>query len=201
MRLVEHIQNIHKLKANIAKLRQLNSGELAALKKWYDVTYTYNSNAIEGRSVQEILEAKNHKDAIDLLYTAVQYKTSLNAELMQAFHQAMMKDIGACTLPDMSNIWAAYHEDTDKGDLVAIARFYYDCAQLEPDIYGGGQVLRLITNAMLLRCGYPLQILPFERKQEYLSSLHSSKTFSDFYTFFLSVQYESMKDYLRMLAT
>lgn len=106
-------KEIRKLKKQIDDLRPLSKGELAELKKWYDVTYTFHSNALEGNTltlaetkivvedgitvgghpVREILEAKNHKIVIDNLVAAVQKKQDLNEELLLFLHKNLIKGI------------------------------------------------------------------------------------------------------------
>jgi len=106
-------QKIKKLKKQIDAIRPLSKGELAELKKWYNVTYTYHSNAIEGNTLtlaetkivvedgltvgghplREILEAKNHKEVIDQLMNVVQKKQDLTEELLFQLHKTLIKSI------------------------------------------------------------------------------------------------------------
>ena len=94
--------------------------------------------------------------------------------------------------------WYKENKNT-KNQLKLIAEWHYRFVKIHPFIDGNGRVTRLIVNLMLLKNNYPLQIIPIIRRQEYINSLHSSKTFDEFYKFFLSVQYENMKDYIRMI--
>lgn len=86
------VEQIKKLKKKIDALRPLTKSELAELHKWYAVTYTYHSNALEGNTLtlgetklvvedgitvgghplREIFEAKNHKEVIGELISVVQ---------------------------------------------------------------------------------------------------------------------------------
>ncbi len=89
-------KKIKKLKKKIDTLRPLTRSELVELHKWYVVTYTYHSNALEGNTLslgetklivedgitvgghplREILEAKNHKEVIEELISIIQKKIS-----------------------------------------------------------------------------------------------------------------------------
>jgi Fic family protein len=106
-------QEIKKLKKEIDNLKPLSKGELAELKKWYDVTYTFHSNAIEGNTLtlaetkiivedgltvaghplREILEAKNHKEVIDDLIRVVQKKKDLDEKILLKLHKILIKSI------------------------------------------------------------------------------------------------------------
>lgn len=44
-------EQVKKLKKKIDVLRPLTKSELAELHKWYAVTYTYHSNALEGNTL------------------------------------------------------------------------------------------------------------------------------------------------------
>lgn len=106
-------QQIKKLKKQIDAMRPLSRSELAELKKWHNVTYTYHSNAIEGNTltlaetkiivedgltvgghpVREILEAKNHKEVIEQLMDIVKKKQNLTEDLLFKLHKTLIKSI------------------------------------------------------------------------------------------------------------
>ena len=80
---------IDAMKMEVAKRRPLTSGEARRLRNTFLVDYTYSSNAIEGNTLtlketywviqegitvkgkplKDHLEAKNHKEALDFLYS------------------------------------------------------------------------------------------------------------------------------------
>lgn len=106
-------QKIRKLKKKIDKMRPLSKSEVVELRKWYNVTYTFHSNAIEGNSLslaetkiivedgltvgghplREILEAKNHKLLIDELMKVVQKEQEINEQLLFRLHKILIKGI------------------------------------------------------------------------------------------------------------
>lgn len=235
------LEKIDHLKQEIAQKKPLNQGELMELKKWYQVTYTYHSNAIEGSSLtleetrlvvedgltvegkplREVFEATNHSKAIDLIYQLAQSKKPVDEETVKQVHQVILANIDEENagkyrrvavqisgeeepLPLSSEVPAqmsALFNWLEKAplNLKTIAKWHYDFVKIHPFVDGNGRTARLVVNLMLMQLGYPIQIIPIVRRREYISSLHSSRSFDDFLTFFLSVQYESMKDYLRML--
>lgn len=239
------LQKIKDLKQKIDSMRPLNQGELNELKKWYSVTYTYNSNAIEGNSLtleetkmvleegitiggkplREIFEVINHGKAIEKLYEFLKNNQDITEHTIKDVHKVILNKIDdenagiyrkiqvyisgesevlppAKDIPKlMKELFTWYKKGLTKKDVLElIAEWHYKFVKIHPFVDGNGRVARLIVNLMLLKNGYPIQIIPIIRRQEYIQSLHSSKTFRDFYKFFLSVQYENMKDYLRMIS-
>ncbi len=232
---------IEQLKQTIDQKRPLNKGELAELKKWYQVTYTYHSNAIEGNSLtleetrlvvedgitvdgkplREIFEATNHSKAVELIYELARQNQSIDETTIKSIHKLILTQIddenagqyrksavyisgeteplppASEVFQKMETLFAWLHEQ--ELSLEVVAKWHYDFVKIHPFVDGNGRTARLVSNLMLIELGYPIQIIPIIRRREYISSLHSSKTFDDFYAFFLSVQYENMKDYLRML--
>lgn len=239
------LANIKDLKQKIDSMRPLNQGELNELKKWYNVTYTYNSNAIEGNSLtleetkmvleegvtiegkplREIFEAVNHSKAIDTLYEFLKSDRDISEEFVKEIHKIILSKIDdenagiyrkiqvyisgeSGALPPandvpklMKELFTYCEKESKKKDILElIAEWHYKFVKIHPFVDGNGRVARLIVNMMLLKNNYPIQIIPMVRRREYIQSLHSSNTFLDFYEFFLSVQYENMKDYLRMIS-
>lgn len=235
------LQKIEALKQEIDQKRPLNVGELAELKKWYQVTYTYHSNAIEGSSLtleetrlvvedgitvegkplREIFEATNHSKAVDLIYQLVKKSPSVDEAVIKSIHKLILAQIDdenagvyrkiavfisgeTQPLPPASEVQSKMQAleswlNSSPLNLESIAKWHYEFVKIHPFVDGNGRTARLVSNLMLMTLGYPIQIIPIVRRREYIASLHSSKNFEDFYAFFLSVQYENMKDYLRML--
>ena len=90
----DKLDAIKELKKKVDALRPLSPSEATQLKRWYEVTYTFHSNSIEGNSLtlaetkivvedgltvggkplRDVLEAKNHKELVDDLIEVVQKK-------------------------------------------------------------------------------------------------------------------------------
>ncbi|MBU3924425.1 Fic family protein [Patescibacteria group bacterium] len=107
---------LDKIKANKKILdakRSLTQSEIKTIRKWFDVTYTYHTNAIEGntltlsetrmiledgltvggKQVKEILEAKNHQKTLDLLFEIVSGEKDLSEEIICNLHKKLLLDI------------------------------------------------------------------------------------------------------------
>ena len=74
-------------------------------------------------------------------------------------------------------------------------------ATIHPFIDGNGRTARLAMNLSLLQNGYPIIIIPPILRNDYIASLRLANTgdTEPFLNFISSVEYESSKDYLRLL--
>lgn len=93
--------------------RPLSVSAVTRLKEYFDVEWTYHSNAIEGstltlretevvlhqgitvggKSLREHLEAINHKHAIDFVESLVKQEASLTAHTIRQIHSLILKGI------------------------------------------------------------------------------------------------------------
>lgn len=112
---MDYLSQIAALKAKIDARRPLNKGELHELQKWYRVTMTYHSNALEGstltenetklvveegitiggKTVRELKEALNHATLVDELFAVASGKKPITENLIKAWHGILLKDIDA----------------------------------------------------------------------------------------------------------
>lgn len=110
----DKLQKIDNLKQELDSLRPLKQEQLEGIKTMYDVELTYNSNAIEGstldyaetkiillegltiggKTTREHLEAINHKDAIDYIEQIAQKKTkNIKRTDVLAVHRIILRGI------------------------------------------------------------------------------------------------------------
>ncbi|MDR1931842.1 MAG: Fic family protein, partial [Spirochaetales bacterium] len=70
-----------------------------------------------------------------------------------------------------------------------------------PFIDGNGRTARLVMNLSLLQSGYPIIIIPPILRNDYISTIRLANKgdLQPFFDFILNVEYESAKDYLRLL--
>jgi Fic family protein len=112
--LKDKLQKINSLKNELDALRPLKKEQLDGIKTMYDVEFTYNSNAIEGstldyaetkiillegltiggKTTREHLEAINHKSAIDYIEDIAQKKTkNIKRTDVLAIHRLILRGI------------------------------------------------------------------------------------------------------------
>ena len=235
---------IRELKDTIDSLRPLSSSELSELRKWYITTNTYHSNAIEGNSLTleetkivvedgltvkgkpliDVLEAKNHKDVMNLLFAIVQQKKDITEAVILSLYKEILKGIdeenagayrrvqvritgeqefppSADKIPLLIKELSDWYTDQKKKlhPVVLAAEFHYRFVKIHPFIDGNGRMARLLANLILLRNGYPLVIIPVVVRQDYIHSLKSTSPKSEFVALFLNSTKENMQDYLKMV--
>lgn len=112
--ITDKLQKLDKLKNELDALRPLKKEQLDSIKTMYDVELTYNSNAIEGstldyaetkiillegltiggKTTREHLEAINHKSAIDYIEEIAQKKTkNIKRTDVLAIHRIILRGI------------------------------------------------------------------------------------------------------------
>ena len=112
--ITDKLQKIDSLKKELDALRPLKKEQLEGIKTMYDVELTYNSNAIEGstldyaetkiillegltiggKTTKEHLEAINHKSAIDYIENIAQKKTkNIKRTDVLAVHRIILRGI------------------------------------------------------------------------------------------------------------
>jgi len=81
------------------------------------------------------------------------------------------------------------------------AKLHERIASIHPFIDGNGRTARLVMNLSLLQNGYPLIIIPPILRNDYIALIRLANTGNTepFFNFISSIEYESSKDYLRLL--
>jgi Fic family protein len=81
------------------------------------------------------------------------------------------------------------------------AKLHERIASIHPFIDGNGRTARLVMNLALLQAGYPIAVIPPVLRGDYiyLISLANKGDREQFFNFISSVEYESAREYLRMV--
>ncbi|MEX0896341.1 MAG: Fic family protein [Patescibacteria group bacterium] len=214
---------IDQKKLQLQKLRPIPSTAIKKLQERFEIEMTYNSNAIEGNSLtlketflvinegitikgkplKDHLEAKDHHDAVELVYELVDKKSrpTLSEHLIRSLHQLVVKktdeDIagkyrktnvfiaGAKHIPpkamqvpiEMRELLRWYSKEQNKMHPIELsAIFHHKLVHIHPFIDGNGRTARLVMNVLLLRAGYPLAVILKNDRKKYYRALQLADT-------------------------
>jgi len=183
--------------------------------EWFGVQFTYNTSAIEGatlslldtkllledkivpkgKSIREINEVQNHKEAFDYMLS---YKGSLTRSFVLSLHKKLMHNIlwkqagkfrdVQVYLPGVDKklpkpeevpkefkklmLWHA-HNKNRYHPVVAAAYYHAAFESIHPFRDGNGRVGRLILNFMLRKSGFPMIDIKYRDRRKYYEGLQA----------------------------
>jgi Fic family protein/DNA-binding Xre family transcriptional regulator len=247
-KVTETLNAVDLLKNKWDKCRPLNQVQLKKMEEYFYTSYTYESNRIEGntltlqethliinegitiggKSMNEHLEAINHKEAIDLLKDLVHNKTPLNSYRLKQLHQLILKGIdsrnagkyrdvpvrisGSSHIPPEPYLIEKMMEDyflfyeTQKSTLhpvILAAEMHERLVSIHPFIDGNGRTSRLIMNLILLQNGYTIANLKgnlSDRMMYYnaLEKVQVNHESDDFFQLIIRNVHESLNEHIHL---
>lgn len=222
MLLRENLREIleEKLK-RLNKLRPISKTLLIKLKERFAIEMTYNSNAIEGNSLtlketywviqegltvkgkplKDVLEAKNHKEALDFLYETIDQRTAFtfSEHLIKQLHSLIIQEIdhdkagryrqvdvfitgtehkppAAYEVPLKMNklvLWA--QKNHNRMEVIEFSTLlHHKFVHIHPFEDGNGRTGRLLMNIFLMRHGFPLAIIQKVERPKYYRALQKA---------------------------
>jgi Fic family protein len=209
-------QRVLDKKKRLDKFRPLPPTLVTRLKQQMTIEYAYNSNAIEGntltlqetklvieegitiqgKSIPETLEAKNHPQAIKYIENLITGRNEINEKTVLRTHKLIMTNIaedaghyrttrakitGASftpppspeVKPKINELLKWLEENPDEYTPIELAAvFHHRFVQMHPFTEGNGRTARLLMNAILMKKGYPfITIVPKRDRPKYLKAL------------------------------
>jgi Fic family protein len=204
-------------KARLDAARPLPPGVVAKLKEYFDVEWTYHSNAIEGstltlaetrlvlldgltvggKSLQEHLEAINHKHAIDFVEALAAKLEPITEHNIRQAHALILRTIddenagayrkgqvyvtgstyvppAGIEVPPLMHELVAWINSAEAADLHPVeqaALAHFRLVHIHPFVDGNGRAARLLMNLILIREVYPPAVIRHERRPEYYDAL------------------------------
>lgn len=245
-RMENMILEIDELNNDLNELQNLDSYRISEA---LELEYTFESNRIEGntltlketdlvinkgltiggKSLNEHLEAINHKEAILYVKDIVQNKVSFSEKVLLDIHSIILSSInrdnagryrsvhvtigGSKHLPPQPFIVPKMMEDyfywfNENKDLlhpvILSAELHERLVTIHPFIDGNGRTARLVMNLILLQNGYVLVNLKgdTESRIKYYNALEKAQTVNDkseFINLILEEEKKSLKEYLRII--
>lgn len=240
------LKQLSHLKAELDQSRPMDN---AKIQEALDIEYTYESNRIEGntltlqetqmviekgltisgKSLNEHLEAINHKEAIDFIKDIVKNESELTESSLKQIHAIVLKSIdkvnagvyrtvpvmisGSTFLPPqpyllnklMEDYFHFYQENKTKlHPVVLAAEMHERLVTIHPFIDGNGRTSRLIMNLILLQQGYPIANIQgdYESRMKYYAALEKAQVHNDkseFIMLIAGVVKASLERYLSIL--
>jgi Fic family protein len=189
------------------------------LKDWLRVELTYTSNAIEGntlsrqqtaivldkgitvngKSLKEHLEATNHAQALDYVYSLAKKNYTLKENDILDLHQIILSKIddqsagryrstavriagSRVIMPNPTKIKTLMTKFVHKINLnkslhpvKLAADAHYHLVTIHPFADGNGRTARLLMNLFLIKAGYPPIIIKLTNRLAYLKSLETAQ--------------------------
>ncbi|MEY4572634.1 MAG: hypothetical protein RLZ10_1877 [Bacteroidota bacterium] len=240
------LKTIDTLKQKWVGSKPLDQIQLKKMEEYFHTSYTYESNRIEGntltlqethlvindgitiggRSMNEHLEAINHKEAIELIYDLVQNMTPFNAFRIKQLHQLILKGVdsknagkyrtvpvrisGSTHLPPEPFLIEKMMEDyflfyeTQKSNLhpvILAAEMHERLVSIHPFIDGNGRTSRLVMNLILLQNGFTIANLKgsLENRMKYYKALEKvqiNHENDEFYQLIIENVKESLQEHI-----
>lgn len=198
----------------LESLRPLPENTLKSLREKFEVEMTYNSNAIEGnrlslketylvlmkgitirgKSVQEHLEATNHKEALELLEKMV--KKNVTIEDVLELHAVILDKIDPKSagffrheqvyITESKHVPPKWREVPElmrgvvkelnspargAAAVESAVRVHHLVAWIHPFTDGNGRLSRLLCNLRLMRAGFPPVVLKKKSRIQYYDAL------------------------------
>jgi Fic family protein len=237
-------EKLTKKKQELDKYRPLPPELVKNLEEWLDVELTYTSNAIEGntlsrietalviekgitvegKSLQEHLEAINHKKALeyirelgkkghqfleekDILYIHNLILKGINDQWAGRYRQVPVFISGSnVVLPDFVKVPSLMKDfmrwlQSIQGEypVKIAADAHYKLVSIHPWIDGNGRTSRLLMDLILIQHGYPPAIIRKEERKRYLSSIQDAQlggSLQKFYDLMVEAEDRTLDIYL-----
>jgi len=180
---------------------------------------------IGGKTIREHSEALGHSEAYTYLNTLTKNKTIIESNILELhrlfYYRIDVKKAGKYRkqqvyisgtdylppkykeIPDlMKNFVLSINEWKKTLHPVTLAaKLHERIATIHPFIDGNGRTARLVMNLSLLQNGYPIIIIPPILRNDYIESTRLANVgdVEPFFNFISHIEYESSKDYLRLL--
>lgn len=216
------------------------------LHEWFKIELTYTSNAIEGntlsraetamvvekgltvegKTLQEHLEAVNHAKAFEWIMARTNTsKNDITESVILNLHQLILQKIddtnagryrtvpvriagsnvlmpNALKVPKLMEEFILWLQNSDAHPLTLAIDAHFKFVSIHPFVDGNGRTARLLMNLLLLQAGYPPAIIRKEDRKQYINSIEKAQlggSLSDYYVLMYEAVNRSLDIYLNAL--
>lgn len=241
------LERLDEKKGKLDKFRPLPTALVKNLDNWFRVELTYTSNAIEGntltrsetalvvekgitvngKTLEEHLEAINHAEALDFIKGLVHKKRQniMERDLLD-IHRAILRKIDDANagryrsvgvriaglpvaLPNplkipalMKEFFTWLHNKNQDHPVKIASDAHLKLVTIHPFADGNGRTARLLLNLLLLQRGYPPALIRKEERKIYIDSISKAQLegrTEDYYTVIYKAIDRSLNIYLEAL--
>ena len=218
----------------------------ANLREWFKIELTYTSNAIEGntlsraetalvvgkgltvegKTLQEHLEAVNHAQAFEWVMERIDRTTKnitlrtildLHQQILQKIddtHAGRIRNIpvriagsavvmpNAMKIPELMEKFILWLHKTNAHPITLAIDAHFKFVSIHPFVDGNGRTARLLMNLLLMQKGYPPAIIRKEERKRYITNIEKAQlggSFSDYYALMYEAVDRSLDIYLNVL--
>jgi len=216
------------------------------LREWFKIELTYTSNAIEGntlsraetalvlekgitvdgKTLQEHLEAVNHAQAFDWIMQRINTtQQDLTERTILELHQLILQKVddtnagryrtvpvriagstvimpNAMKVPELMEEFVSWLQTTKDNPLILAVDAHLKLVSIHPFVDGNGRTARLLMNLLLMQVGYPPAIIQKEERKQYISSIEKAQlggSLADYYALMYEAVNRSLDIYLAAL--
>lgn len=213
------IARLEEKKQKIQKFHPLPQELIKNLDEWFRVELTYTSNAIEGntltrqetalvvekgltvegKTLNEQLEAVNHAAAISYIKTlALKKITDISEKQIKEIHHIILRGIddhnaGAyrnvsvriagsrvimpnpLKVPHLMDEFVKWPHSCKEHPVKVAASAHFKLVSIHPFVDGNGRAARLLMNLILMQNGFPPAIIKKEDRLKYINSIEKGQ--------------------------
>lgn len=216
------------------------------LREWFKIELTYTSNAIEGntltraetalvvekgvtvdgKTLQEHLEAVNHAQAFDWVMQRIDTtRKDITEGTILDLHQLILQKIvdiqagryravpvriagstvvmpNAMKVPELMDEYVSWLQKSKDNPLTVAVDAHFKLVSIHPFVDGNGRTARLLMNLLLMQSGYPPAIIRKEERKQYLASIEKAQlggSLADYHELMYEAINRSLNIYLEAL--
>ncbi|MEK9157986.1 MAG: Fic family protein [Patescibacteria group bacterium] len=237
---------LDKKKQRLDGFRPFSIDQVANLREWFKIELTYTSNAIEGntlsraetalivekgltvdgKTLQEHLEAVNHAQAFDWIIQRIDTtQQDITENTILDLHQLILQKIvdnqagryrtvpvriagstvvmpNAMKVPELMGVYVAWLQKNTDNPLTVAVDAHFKLVSIHPFVDGNGRTARLLMNLLLMQAGYPPAIIRKEERKQYIASIEKAQlggSLADYYSLMYEAVSRSFDIYLEAL--
>src|SRR3989344_3864021 len=216
------------------------------LREWFKIELTYTSNALEGntlsraetalvvqkgitvdgKTIQEHLEAINHAQAFDWVMQKINTtRREVTQNTILELHQLILQKIvddqagryrtvpvriagssvimpNAAKVPELMETFIGWLQANTEYPATVAVDAHFKFVSIHPFVDGNGRTARLLMNLLLMQAGFPPAIIRKEDRKRYIDSIEAGqlgKSLIDYYACIFEAIDRSLDIYLEAL--